>query len=120
MAGLTSSPLNRMEALIMNGSTLNRTGIAALALAAALAAPLAVAHTPDFTASDRALAERVAAVLSQDQKIRVLWPLDIAAYNGTVRITGRVATVPMIYRTVEKVRGIDGVRAGDVEQLDSR
>lgn len=104
----------------MNRIRLSRPAIATLALASTLAGPLAAAHTPDFTASDRALAERVSAVLAQDPKIRVLWPLDVAAYNGTVRITGRVATVPMIYRTVEKVREIEGVRAVDVEQLDSR
>jgi osmotically-inducible protein OsmY len=101
----------------MNRQMLTR---AAFAVAAGISASTTFAHLPKHSAPDHALAERVAAVLAQDQKIRVLWPLDIAAYDGTVRITGRVASAPMIYRTVEKVRAIDGVRGVDVEQLDSR
>jgi osmotically-inducible protein OsmY len=90
--------------------------LTALGLSAA-----AQAHAPStFSDDDRQLAERVATVLQADPRIEVLWPLHVAAYNGTVRITGRVRSVPMIYRAVELTRTVDGVEAIDVEQLESR
>jgi len=98
---------------------------AALALAAMLATGAAQAvdvipttvwldgpYTQAEHDADMALTARVAAVLAADPKLRGR-SIEVSSRRGEVILRGQVANASMVYRTVELVRRVDGVRGID-------
>lgn len=73
-------------------------------------------HTPfRMSEADRRLTEQVIAALQADQRIR--GRIAVSALDGVVMLSGRVDTVPMIYRAVEITDRIAQVRKVEVDGL---
>jgi len=102
-----------------------RSGGAALALAALLAAgsvqalegvPTTVWLDGPYTQAefdaDMAITARVAAVLAADPKLRGR-SIEVSTRRGEVILRGQVTNASMVYRTVELVRRVEGVRGID-------
>ncbi|WP_420468376.1 BON domain-containing protein [Panacagrimonas sp.] len=89
-----------------------------------LAAPLLFAGAA-FSASDNATGDelitaKVKTVLAQDKRLQVQTPIEVQTRNGVVSLAGDVETPAMVYRAVEKVRAVEGVREVDTHHLDAR
>lgn len=67
--------------------------------------------------SDAAITANVSARLMHDEKMRSKGPIIVSTRDGEVTLSGKVATVPMIYRAVELTREVPGVRHVDDENL---
>lgn len=69
------------------------------------------------TEQDRQLSELIIATLQADAKLAGL--MELSNRNGAIVVSGKVASVAMIYRVVELTRNLPGVRSVDVSKLDT-
>jgi osmotically-inducible protein OsmY len=86
---------------------------------AVLLASSSVPLYADMTAprSDAAITAEVSARLHQDSKLSSRDPIAVRTRNGEVTLSGKLATVPMIYRAVQETREVTGVHAVDDDNL---
>lgn len=89
-----------------------------LALALLVALPAWAADVAP--SADEDLTAKVQAALAADKRLQVKAPLEVKSRNGVVALIGDVESPSMVYRAVETVRGVDGVKEVDTHHLEAR
>lgn len=103
----------------MNKIHSRRKPFAVIGLALAMCAGPAVAavYDADLPNNDLQISEQVKQTLLQDAKVVPTLPIEVKTYRGEVILSGEVESVPMVYRSVELARKIQGVRKVNVDAL---
>ena len=73
---------------------------------------------PHSSPQDRAITERVVALLAGDHRLQGE-QIGVTTVDGVVTLSGHVSSPTRVYRAVELARQISGVRAVRDEQLDA-